>query len=391
MLFASQLSRMPDGDLRAAVDTACKAIAETLPAPTVLFPFLRAGDPNDYRKLPELLAAHFPDAVICGCAASGVIGGGHEEEDVPALALTAANLRGPALTHVDPADVLDDEKRIDPERLARVLGPAGGDMLVLVDPFTLPPDALVEALDTVLPNAVKLGGLASAGPAPRSTMLYGRIAHRKGALVLRLGPDTRLRTLVAQGCRPIGHAYVATRTNGQSIYELDGKPAVEVMQELFKTLSPEDKDVFRHSLFIGIEMDKKLVEMRSDRLLVRDLLGVDPNSGAVGVATPVKTYDVVQFVLRDSASAEAELATLLEHKHDSGSRPHGALLVSCVGRGRHLFGRVDHDPELFNARFGDIPLGGFFASGEIAPVGGRTFLHGYTSAFALFEERERAT
>jgi small ligand-binding sensory domain FIST len=387
MLFASHLARMPTGDLRAAVDDACKAIAASLPAPTVLFPFLRCSDPNDYRKLPELLAAHFPKALICGCSASGVIGGGHEEEDTPALALTAANFRAPSLTHIDPAAVLDGEQRVDPERLARVLGDEAGDLIVLVDPFTLPPDSLVEALDIALPGAVKLGGLASAGPAPRSTMLYGRIAHRKGALVLRLGPDTRLSTIVAQGCRPIGHPYVATRTNGQSIYELDGKAAVEVMQDLFKTLSPEDKDVFRHSLFVGIEMDKKLVEMRSDRLLVRDLLGVDPNSGAVGVATQVKTYDVVQFVLRDSASAEAELATLLEAKHEAGVRPDGALLVSCVGRGRHLFGRPDHDPDLFNARFLDIPLGGFFASGEIAPVGGHTFLHGYTSAFALFEDR----
>jgi small ligand-binding sensory domain FIST len=159
------------------------------------------------------------------------------------------------------------------------------------------------------------------------------------------------------------------------------------MQTMFRQLSPRDREIAKHSLFVGVEMEKGSVEVRPDRLLVRNLLGVAPESGAIGVAAELARLDVIHFVLRDSERATAELTALLDAASIDGAQPFGALLFSCMGRGKHLFGRPDHDPELFNARFPGVQLGGFFGSGEIAPVGGHTFLHGYTSAFALFEAR----
>jgi small ligand-binding sensory domain FIST len=382
MRFASHLAR--GGELAAIVDAACSAIGATLSSPTVLFPFLRAADPNDYRRLPELLRTRFPGALQFGCAAAGVIGDGHEEEEVPALALTAAALPGaPRLTHLPSSLVADGE--LDRAGLRARLGEDAGDLLVLVDPFTMPPDALLLALDELAPGRRKLGALASAGPVPSSSMLYGEIAHRNGALVLRLDEAVRLRPLVAQGCRPIGRPHVITRLQDQAVLELDGQPALAALRALFESLPSEDRDIFRHSLFVGVEMDKGAVEVRTDRLLVRNLLGVDPEQGSIGVAAQLSPYDVLHFVLRDSRSAALELDQLLDAARSEGAAPAGALLFSCLGRGRHLFGRVDHDPDLFRARFGDVALGGFFANGEIAPVGGRTFLHGYTSAFAFFD------
>jgi small ligand-binding sensory domain FIST len=217
-------------------------------------------------------------------------------------------------------------------------------------------------------------------------MLYGSVAHRSGALVLLVDGAVRLRALVAQGCRPIGRAHVVTRVEDQSVLELDHKPALEALRALFESLAPDDRERFRHSLFVGVEMDKAAVEVRPDRLLVRNLLGIDPEQGAVGVAAPLDRHDVLQFVLRDADSAREELSALLAKARAEGAAPVGALLFTCLGRGRHLFGRTDHDPDLFAEAF-DAPVGGFFANGEIAPVAGKTFLHGYTSAFALFERR----
>jgi small ligand-binding sensory domain FIST len=67
--------------------------------------------------------------------------------------------------------------------------------------------------------------------------------------------------------------------------------------------------------------------------------------------------------------------------------PHGALLFSCLGRGVWLYGVPDHDSDAFRRHVGAVPLGGFFGNGEIGPVERHAFLHGFTSAFALFRPR----
>ncbi len=390
MQLASTLVRT--ASLSTAVATAAAELRSQLTAPpTILFPFLRAHDPNDYRRLPELLQAEFPDVMLFGCAAGGVIGDGREEEIEPALALTAATLPGASVrvVHLDPEQITDDGL-VNQRRLTAALGIEPGaqpDALVLVDPFSIEPEPFIAAMDQLLPSSVTLGALAADGPVPRSSMLYGRAAHRRGALVLLIDGALRLRPLVAQGCRPIGRPHVVTAVEGNAVRELDGKPAVDALKSLHGSLSERDREIFRHSLFVGIEMDKSSVEVRTDRLLIRNLLGVDPEKGSIGVAAELKQYDVIHFVLRDSERATEELKQLLRAAHDEGANPVGALLFSCLGRGRHLFGCADHDSDLFRDEFGDLPIGGFFANGEIAPVGGRTFLHGYTSAFALFEPR----
>jgi small ligand-binding sensory domain FIST len=92
---------------------------------------------------------------------------------------------------------------------------------------------------------------------------------------------------------------------------------------------------------------------------------------------------VTQFVLRDARTAEEDLRRMLGRQRPAAAPPAGALLFSCVGRGAGLFGRPDHDTALFEEKLGPVPL---FCNGEIGPVGGTTFLHGYTSAFAMFRE-----
>jgi small ligand-binding sensory domain FIST len=93
---------------------------------------------------------------------------------------------------------------------------------------------------------------------------------------------------------------------------------------------------------------------------------------------------VVQFHLRDARTSADDLDQLLARHRGT---PAGSLLFSCLGRGTHLYGRADHDTDLVRRHFGDVPLGGFFCNGEIGPVQGTTFLHGYTSAFGLFRPR----
>ena len=119
---------------------------------------------------------------------------------------------------------------------------------------------------------------------------------------------------------------------------------------------------------------------------MRNIVGVDANTGELAVGAKVRPWQVLQFLLRDAKTAEHDLSAHLERFR--GPPPAGALMFSFVGRGQGLFWRADHDTDLFRARVGaGVPLGGFFGNGEIGPVGGQTFLHGYTSAFGLFRHK----
>ncbi len=124
--------------------------------------------------------------------------------------------------------------------------------------------------------------------------------------------------------------------------------------------------------------------------LIRNIVGIDAQKGLIAVGEMLKEGQTVQFHLRDSQTSSRDLDAMLE-KYVSGQETHassGALLFQCLGRGAYLYGRPDHDTDMFREKVGALPLTGFFCNGEIGPVGGSTFLHGYTSSFGIFRPKE---
>jgi small ligand-binding sensory domain FIST len=180
-----------------------------------------------------------------------------------------------------------------------------------------------------------------------------------------------------------------TRHQGNRLYALDGRPALDVLRRLYDSLPPEDRALFRHSLFVGVAMNDERTEFRAGDFLVRNLVGAESARGAIAIGADLHDGQVVQFHLRDARAAADDLtAALARHRRESGaSSAEAALLFSCLGRGAGLYGRPDHDSALVRQALGEIPIAGFFANGEIGPVGGKTFLHGYTSSLAVFRGR----
>lgn len=356
--------------------------------PDLLVAFASPHHADAYEALPADLAARFPRALLVGCSAAGVIGAGHEVEERAGLSLTAASLPGVTLRPLVFGDAPDEGPEASAEAWRARVGLAAGDdpqFLLIGDPFTFDSAALVAGLDAAYPAGRKVGGLASGGSGPGQNALWvGQGVQRVGAVGVAMTGDIAVDTIVAQGCRPIGDPMPITRADGSVVRELGGKEPVAYMRALYDGLDKRDKELFRHSLFVGLEIQSSKIEFQGD-FLVRNIVGVDPNTGALAVAGRVRPWQVLQFLLRDARAAEHDLAAHLERYR--GPRPDGALMFSCVGRGRALFGRADHDTDLFRARVGAVPLGGFFCNGEIGPVGGQTFLHGYTSAFGLFRHK----
>jgi small ligand-binding sensory domain FIST len=225
-----------------------------------------------------------------------------------------------------------------------------------------------------------IGGLASAAASPGGNRLVldDRVVE-EGAVGVFVDGGIEVRTLVSQGCRPIGRPYVVTRAEQNLIEELAGKPAIERLQELAADATEEERELLRRGLHMGLVVDEHKAEFGRGDFLVRNLLGADEGSGALAVGEQVAVGQTVQFHVRDAAAADEDLREML-----SGVDADAALLFTCNGRGRHLFTVPDHDAGMVEKLLGPIPLAGAFCAGEIGPVGGRNFLHGFTASLALF-------
>jgi small ligand-binding sensory domain FIST len=375
MRWSSAASTAPR--LEAAVEEAAAIVRGGLAGgmPDLVVAFVSPHHESGYRQLPALVRGALGGGRLLGCSAGGVIGGGRELEGRPGLSLTAAELPGVTVTpfHL--------------EAPAAPPAPAGEtpSFLLLPDPFTFDVDEFLHTLDAAWPGSTIVGGLASGGRSPGANALYlDDAVHRRGLVGAALGGNVMVDTIVAQGCRPIGEPMFVTRSERNVIHEMDGRRAGSVLQDLYNGASAEDKQLFRTSLFLGIVMREDRQEYRHGDFLIRNVMGIDGKSGALVVGALVRDGMVVQFHLRDARTSAADLDELL---HRYRGRPAGALLFSCLGRGQHLYGEPDHDSNTFRRHAGEVPLGGFFCNGEIGPVQGTTFLHGYTSAFGLFRPR----
>jgi small ligand-binding sensory domain FIST len=342
------------------------------------------ASPSIARELGPRLA-DLPAATVIGCSGAGIIGDAREIEGRPAVSVTAAELPGVTCTAFR---IESDGLPADGDAWRARIGaddPAG--VLVLVEPFTNA-QAVIDGLDAAFPRARKFGGLVSGSRMPGTDWLFAQgEAFRTGAVGVAFSGDLAIDTIVAQGCRPIGAPMVVTRGEGNLVSELDGRQPLDVLQALHDSLDARDRALFRHSLFVGVEMTDSLLHHEGE-LLVRNILGLDPEANVLAVAARLRPFQVIRFLLRDANAATEDLVRLLERHRAAGRGAcDGALLFSCLGRGAHLFGEPDHDSRLFRAHLGDVAVGGFFCNGEIGQVGGTTFLHGYTSSFALFRGR----
>lgn len=348
-------------------------------------------------EIPRLIGEKIGPALQVGCTAGAVIGGGRELEQSPGFSLTAAHLPGVKLTPaaVGGKDLPDmDAPPGAWEKLLSSPREEKHHFLVLADPFSFSAPALLAGLDYAWPSGVKVGGLASGARGPGGNVLYLDDRVRSaGAIVLSFSGNIEIDAVVAQGCRPIGKTMQITGCRGKLLLAVDGVPPLQAVRELVPTLPEEDRSLVSDSLFLGIAMDELREDPGSGRFLIRNLIGMDPDSGALAVGETLRAGRTVRFHLRDSRSSSEDLDRELAKFAASGraGEARGALLFSCLGRGIGLYGHRDHDTEAFVRHLGDIPLGGFFCNGEIGPVGGASHLHGFTSSFGIFRPKPGGT
>jgi small ligand-binding sensory domain FIST len=342
-----------------------------------------AGDPERLDDLPGRVLAATGATHLLGCSAAGVIGGGRGVEDTTAVSVLAAVLPGIRLRTFH-LEVLPG-----PDGVA-VLGlpdlrPDERVGLLFADPYSFPVQEFVEGANKTLPDLSVVGGLATGSGGPASTRLFlDDRAHERGAVGGLFGGEVTARPVVSQGCRPVGPDMVVTRAESNLLLELAGRPALDRLREVVGGLAPGDRELFLGGPQLGIAMDEYAEEHRQGDFLIRPVLGLDPARAAVAVGDVVPVGRTVRFQVRDAQAADADLRDLLGPLGPAA----GALLVSCNGRGRSMFPSADHDVDVVRELLGLPPgvggVAGFFAGGEIGPVGGRNHLHGFTASVLTF-------
>ena len=385
--YASALST--DSDLQKAIEEVCRQALDQLDGPPHLAVLFVSSEYEDIdstigRQLGELLG---PTALIGGTGES-IVGVGQEVEGQAAVSLWLGRF---SRAEVQPM-------RLQLERTAEGASIVGwpdqladdwpDDALILLigDPFSFPADVMLARLNEDRPGTRVVGGMASGGAQPGdSRLFFGSDIYDSGAVAVMLSGSTPTTTVVSQGCRPIGHHMIVTKAEGNVLQELGGKPALLQLKSLFDTLPTSEQQMVQRGLHLGRVVNEYQDRFEQGDFLVRNVMGIDPDQGSIAVGEFYRPGQTVQFHVRDHMTADEEMRQLLAGtRHEATSQIRAALLFTCNGRGSRLFPEPHHDASLIREYFGDIPLAGFFAGGELGPIGGKNFVHGFTASTLLF-------
>lgn len=395
MQWASAVSHQPD--LSAAVDEATAALADSLGTsrPDLVVAFVAREMSAELDELPDLVAGRLAPRAFVGCTAAAVVGSsGHRRASTraPSLALTAALLPGVDLhTFLVQADDLPSADA-EPEEWSRCLGvprqpethfvllssPVGA---TVSGPSLFDPRPLLMGLDYAYGRGVHIGGVASALDTNR--LFADARVSTSGCVGLALHGALGVDTIVSQGARPFGEPMAVTGCQRNQLIELDHRPAVEVLVELFHRLSPRDQLLAQRRLHLGIAITELKTQYERGDFLVRNILQIDHDAGHMAIGDRLRPGQTVQFHLRDAGDASREVAELLK-QYTPFTPPAGCLLFTCTGRTSEFFGEDDADARHLAATMGDLPLAGMYCSGEIGQIGPTSYIHGYTACFAFF-------
>ncbi|EKQ69369.1 hypothetical protein OsccyDRAFT_1996 [Leptolyngbyaceae cyanobacterium JSC-12] len=380
--------------------------------------FISSAFTSEYPRLMPLLQEKLPNVPMIGCGGAGVIGMGNysrarEIEGEPALSLTLAHLPGVLVHpfHLPPESLPDLDS--SPDTWVDLVGVAPTQQpqfVLLAEPAFGRINDLLQGLDFAYPGSAKVGGLSSGGFGSNAGALFCNYQlHREGTVGVALMGNIVLDAIVAQGCRPIGQPFLVSEGERNIMLALEAQGEVtsnsfaggaavsqkgtplEMLQDLIQNLSEEDRLLAQHSLFVGVAQSEFKQTLEQGDFLIRQLIGVDPRVGAIAIGDRIRPGQRIQFHLRDAKTSAEDLEAMLRryqvNNPNSSSTAIGALMFSCTGRGEGLYGQSDFDSQLFTNYFPGVPLSGFFCNGEIGPVGGNTFLHGFTSVFGIFRQR----
>lgn len=383
--YAAALSEHPSAP-EAAGEVVSHLQNELAEEPTLAVMFASASHRDSMEQITELVTDVLTPQCLLATLSDTVIGGGREVESKPAIALwgtSEGHAQGVRLTSGNPREVSGCDS-IHPGSVSERDMPPSATLLLLADPFSFPTEDLLVNLAEDQPDIRVVGGLTTAATRPGSAQLWlNGDLYSDGAVGALVSEIPRVHSVVSQGCHPIGSPYTITQAEGNRLLELGGRPALMRLRDLVATARDEERRLMRKGLHVGIAVDESNLEYAGGDFLIRGIIDLDRESGAVVVGGMAEVGDTIQFHVRDADTAAEDLRSAF-----AGETAQGALLFTCNGRGTHMFGLPNHDAGLISDMLADLPLAGMSCAGEIGPVGRQSYLHGFTASVALFGGEE---
>ena len=328
---------------------------------------------------------------LIGCSGQGIIGPGREIEREAAISLQTFSLPGIELwpvrltddivTDRDAAELWSKESNISRYMVTS--------WLAFAEPY-FDTQEMLRFLWAYYPGNPVIGGIASSHLGVEPTFLFlNDEVFTGGAVAVAVGGSYRIRSVVSQGCKPVGEAWTITEVEQNVIKTIGMRPAFDVLVETYRSLPEDMQRRARSNMLVGLAMNEYKDEYTRGDFLVRNLMAIDQENGSIVVNALPRAGQTLQFQLRDPEAADEDLHQLLvAAKEDLGdNQPIGALLCCCNGRGIGLFGEPDHDVRTLTELLGPVPVAGFFCNGEIGPIAGRNFIHGFTASMGIIAKR----
>ena len=362
------------------------------------FVFMFASIGYDQHSLVRVVRETTGGAPLTGCSAEGTINGDDTDESnfsVVVTAISSEELRW----HNGIVRGLVDDSRAVGKRVAKDLLPhLSSDTLGL---FVFPDgrmdfDVGTDTLDNFF------AGLEENLPSERFLPLWGGGAnnnHRdmgepyqyfddevisRGLSYALLSGKARAGWAISHGCIPIGGERIVTRSQGNVIYEIDGKPATEVLKEyLPENALIEDRDWARYAISLSLCF-RAPSYMKDEEYVVRGMPSVRMADGSIIVQTEVKEGTSIWFSSRDKEKITTgfdRMATQIKEQL-GGEKPKLVFQFECATRGKMMF--RDQEKLQLLKRFRqsldpDAPWAGYYTAGEIGPVAEHNDRHLYTS------------
>jgi small ligand-binding sensory domain FIST len=388
-----------ESDPSLAVKQVCDQVRHSLGGPASLAFWFFSGHfgglsgHSEALNLANQIRDELGTGQLAGCNAQGLVANGLELESPPGMVLWALRSEEVEveLFHLNFVKSADGGAFTGwPDSMVSDTSDAAT-IVMLADPYSFPTDSFLARLNEDRPGTLVYGGMCSGMHRPGQAILVaGSAVHNQGMIGVSIRGNVVTPGMVSQGCRPIGKPLVITRGERNEIHELGGRPALEQIQSMFATLPVREKLIInqRGGLHIGRVVSEYRETFGSGDFLVRNIIGIDEESGALVVSDFFRTGQTVQFHIRDAETADADLKLGLLDVKAAATGCSGALLFTCNGRGRHLFESDHHDSGMIRQVIGDVALAGFFAAGEAGPVAGQNFVHGFTASVLFFGKRQ---
>jgi len=320
---------------------------------------------------------------LVGVTGIGLTAEGKEDEGEAGFSLVALN--GPSAefrVHTFNQEMVEESTGPDFWK-TQCPGGAPSAWISLGNPFVFDAEQWLTEWNGAWPGVPTVGGLAGgSGDGENVGVFYnGRVVEALAVAVKGM----KVIPVVSQGCRPIGEPLTVTKADSNVVYSLGACPAYEALETAFEALTDGEKSTAKGNLFAGLAGTEYVDEFKPGDFLIRNILGADPNSGAVVIGGIPRVGQTLQYQLRDKSSADTEWRSVLRHAAmESGRTPRASLLFSCSGRGSHLFESKGHEARLLEELLGEHASAGFFCNGEIGPLGDRNYIHAYSTVCALF-------